>query len=120
MQKIFSRAARLVLMAVLALLALQHSFAEEIAGDTPRLKAAAKVAFEDFSAALAKQNDNTSELAVFAADVHNYEQKVREEQEYFVVRFSPKPYQGRRLKGGAVTYKISRDDLKIVEIVRHK
>jgi len=75
---------------------------------------AAQIAVNDFTERLAKERDLSTDTGVYIADIHNYDIGMRETDDAYVIRFSPKPRPGHRIFGGGGEYKIKKGSLEII------
>lgn len=81
---------------------------------------AGRVAYEDFERIVDERLDSSSELSRHAADMKNYELVLRQDSEYYVVTLFLLPIPGGSIRGGGGQYKISKDDLSVVDFVGYK
>jgi hypothetical protein len=80
----------------------------------PRLIRACSTAYIDFREHIAKNIVVVTELDRFMSDIDNYEVTMYSEGAVFVVRFSPKRFQGVHIRGGTASYTVDASGEKII------
>lgn len=85
-----------------------------------QLLKACMVAYSDFSKKIEQYSSEKSELAVYLANMNNYEVTIVHENRKCFVTFAPRRLTSGRIKGGGARYEIDVIDFRIIDKIYYK
>lgn len=106
--------ARRILVFLAACVLSQPIFATSTAARTPKIYLAGAAAHKAFSEQIVRKGEG-SELSSFLGKISNYEVHLSEEAGYFLVVFVPRAFKGETLRGGGASFKVGKEDFRIIE-----
>lgn len=81
---------------------------------------AGRVAYVEFSKALEQRSDRSTELGIYLSSIENYQLTLQQTADFYIVLIEPVIHPGMTIYGGGREYRISKQDLRMVDSVGYK